>query len=163
MSAFAYLAAVTLLKTPADLGNVIRQRRKALGWDQARLAHESGVSRQWIIDIEKGKPRAELQLVLRTANVLGLRLTASGPNADVEGVDIPAVDIDSILERHRLIPPAPAAAITTPHRSSGAAGTSYAQLLAQARERLGPTDVPNRQLHDTRGTYLVKPKKKKAP
>ena len=68
---------MSILKTPADLGNVIRQRRKALGWDQARLAQETGVSRQWIIDIEKGKPRAELQLVLRTLNVLGIDLDAS--------------------------------------------------------------------------------------
>ncbi|WP_239692137.1 hypothetical protein [Xanthomonas floridensis] len=24
-----------------------------MGWDQARLAHEIGVSRQWVVDIEK--------------------------------------------------------------------------------------------------------------
>ena len=68
---------MAILKTPSDLGNVIRQRRKALGWDQARLAYETGVSRQWIIEIEKGKARAELQLVLRVFNVLGIELNAS--------------------------------------------------------------------------------------
>ena len=92
------------LKTPADLGNVILQRRKALGWDQARLAHEAGVSRQWIIEIEKGKPRAELQLVLRTLNVLGIELNTSTynlspPVASGQALDLP--DVDRIIEYSR--------------------------------------------------------------
>lgn len=95
------------LKTPADLGNVILQRRKALGWDQARLAHEAGVSRQWIIDIEKGKPRAELQLVLRALNVLGIELNASArdispPTTGGQALDLP--DIDRIIEHSRISP-----------------------------------------------------------
>ncbi len=93
------------LKTPADLGNVILQRRKALGWDQARLAHEAGVSRQWIIEIEKGKPRAELQLVLRALNVLGIELDASArdvspPAASDQPLDLP--DVDRIIEHSRF-------------------------------------------------------------
>jgi len=31
-----------------------------------------GVTRAWVIQIEKGKPRAELALVLRTLTALGL-------------------------------------------------------------------------------------------
>lgn len=96
------------LKTPADLGNVILQRRKALGWDQARLAHEAGVSRQWIIEIEKGKPRAELQLVLRTLNVLGMELDASTrgreacpPPAANAGQALDLPDVDRIVEDSR--------------------------------------------------------------
>lgn len=90
------------LRTSADLGAVIRQRRKALGWDQAALAQEVGVSRQWIIEIEKGKPRAELQLVLRTLNVLGLQLFTSPPAALADPMLQTAVpDIDQILESNR--------------------------------------------------------------
>ena len=91
------------LRTPADLGAVIRQRRKAVGWDQAALAQEVGVSRQWIIEIEKGKPRAELQLVLRTLNVLGLQLFTSTPAAlPADPMLRTAVpDIDQILESNR--------------------------------------------------------------
>ena len=63
-----------IVKTPNDLGQIIRARRKELGWDQARLAKQIGVSRQWIIDIEKGKPRAEFGLLLRTIYALGLSL-----------------------------------------------------------------------------------------
>ena len=91
------------LRTPADLGTVIRQRRKVLGWDQAALAREVGVSRQWIIEIEKGKPRAELQLVMRTLNVLGLQLFTGTPEA-LPAAPMPQTavpDIDQILERNR--------------------------------------------------------------
>ncbi len=96
-----------ILRTPADLGNVIQQRRKALGWDQARLAHEAGVSRQWIIEIEKGKPRAELQLVLRALNVLGIELDASTRDtaplaAGDRTLDLP--DVDRIIEDSRAPP-----------------------------------------------------------
>ncbi len=66
-----------LARTPKDIGLIIRSRRKALGWDQAHLAKSAGVSRQWLIDAEKGKPRAELRLILQTINTLGLSLHAS--------------------------------------------------------------------------------------
>lgn len=94
------------LRTPDDLGNVIRQRRRMLAWDQARLAHEVGVSRRWIIEIEKGKPRAELHLVLRTFNVLGITLDAmplEAPYAST-GSSLPRIslpDIDNVIERNR--------------------------------------------------------------
>ncbi|QNR97452.1 helix-turn-helix transcriptional regulator [Stenotrophomonas sp. 169] len=92
------------LKTPDDLGSLIRQRRKALCWDQAKLAHEVGVSRRWIIEIEKGKPGAELSLILRTLNVLGLRLDATSsdlPDGHVPRV-IPRPDIDRIIDQNKV-------------------------------------------------------------
>ena len=45
-----------LVRTPADLGAVIRDRRKQLKLDQAALAKQIGVSRQWVIEIERGHP-----------------------------------------------------------------------------------------------------------
>jgi HTH-type transcriptional regulator/antitoxin HipB len=81
-----------LIRTPADLGAVIRERRKQLGLDQAELASRVEVSRQWIVGVEQGKSRAELGLVLRTLDVLGVRLetklredvkpTRKGPDID---------------------------------------------------------------------------------
>lgn len=70
-----------LIKTSQDLGHAIRSRRKELGWDQATLAKQVGVTRQWVIDIEKGKPRAELELALRALRVLGVTLTAGSQPA----------------------------------------------------------------------------------
>jgi DNA-binding XRE family transcriptional regulator len=44
---------------------------------QEDLARAVGVSRKWIIDIEGGKERAELWMVLKTLQVLGLSLSIS--------------------------------------------------------------------------------------
>lgn len=60
-----------------DLAVLIRERRQQLMLSQAQLALQVGVSRQWIIDVEKGKPRAELQLVLTLLHALGICLHAS--------------------------------------------------------------------------------------
>lgn len=48
------------IRTPVDLGALIRDRRTKLGLDQRSLAKKVGVSRQWIVEVEKGKPRAEI-------------------------------------------------------------------------------------------------------
>lgn len=95
------------IRTPADLGALIRDRRITLGLDQKTLAQKVGASRQWIVDAEKGKPRSEIGLLLRTIAALGIVL-----NADNEGVDkpkgtgmpqgtTPPVDINSIIETAR--------------------------------------------------------------
>jgi len=64
-----------LIGTPADLGAVIRDRRKRLTLDQSTLAKRIGVSRQWLIDVEHGHPRAELALVLRLSTFSASRWT----------------------------------------------------------------------------------------
>ena len=98
---------MTALATPRDIGLAIRRRRKELGWDQARLAQAAGASRQWIIDIEQGKPRAELERVLRTLAALVLTLAIDEPDAApssriVSAVAVasrPLIDITAIVER----------------------------------------------------------------
>jgi len=62
------------LRTPTEIGALLRQRRRDLGLSQLELAQRVGVSRQWIVDVERGKPRAELGLVLRALEVLDVRL-----------------------------------------------------------------------------------------
>jgi HTH-type transcriptional regulator/antitoxin HipB len=94
------------IRAPIDIGNIIRERRKKLGLDQAALAKQVGVSRQWIVEVEKGKPRAEIGLVLRTLNALGIdlqvALQGSGEVVVVEPPFGPAhVDIDAIIDRAR--------------------------------------------------------------
>jgi HTH-type transcriptional regulator/antitoxin HipB len=64
------------LRNATDVGLVIRERRRALGLDQATLAQRIGVSRQWVVEIERGKPRAEVALVLTALRVLGLAVRA---------------------------------------------------------------------------------------
>jgi y4mF family transcriptional regulator len=58
-----------------DLAASVRQARRKLGWTQAELAERSGVSRDWIIGLEKAKPSQEIALVLRTLKALDLNLS----------------------------------------------------------------------------------------
>ena len=90
------------IRTPKELGALIRDRRRKLHLDQNSLAQKVGVSRQWIVEVEKGKPRAEIGLLLKTINELEIRLTAendSSPGRTKDGN--PSVDIDSIVSTAR--------------------------------------------------------------
>jgi len=89
------------IRTPIDVGALIRDRRTALALDQKELADKIGVSRQWIVEIEKGKPRAEIALVLRTLEALGIALTAGDTSIERRGNAQPPVDIDSIVSAAR--------------------------------------------------------------
>jgi y4mF family transcriptional regulator len=66
------------IRTPLDLGLIIRQQRRQLGLNQTDLASRVGVGRQWIVAVERGKAGAELGLVLRTLAALDLTLTVDG-------------------------------------------------------------------------------------
>jgi y4mF family transcriptional regulator len=91
-------------RNPAELGRAIRERRRALGLDQATLARRVGVSRQWVVEVEGGKERAEVGLVLRTLAALGLEVSLA-PRASRRKTREPfvpgMVDIDAIVERAR--------------------------------------------------------------
>jgi len=88
-----------LIRTPADLGAVIRDHRKRLGLGQAELAEKIGVSRQWVVGIERGHSRAELGLVLRTLDTLGMRLEMREKDATPKSPSSP--DIDAIVAAAR--------------------------------------------------------------
>jgi len=60
------------MRTATDLGAFIRERRTKLGMDQGALAEKAGTSRKWLIEVEQGKPRAEIGLILRTLKMLGV-------------------------------------------------------------------------------------------
>jgi HTH-type transcriptional regulator / antitoxin HipB len=85
-----------VIRTPADLGALIRDRRRGLDLDQAELASRIGVSRLWINQVERGKPGASIGLVLRTLMVLGIELSADPMNKKPAPTTIP--DIDTIVD-----------------------------------------------------------------
>lgn len=92
--------------TALDIGLVIRERRRSLGLDQGALAERVGVSRQWIGAIEKGKPRAEMALVLRTLRALGLDLSVHTEEERTElpsATGAPDIDIDAVIDKARGI------------------------------------------------------------
>jgi HTH-type transcriptional regulator/antitoxin HipB len=94
-----------LAKTPKDLGLLIRDHRRQLGLDQQDLAQRVGVSRQWIVEIEGGKPRAALGLVLRTLVALGLELDVRLPGQAIEAASSAAeIPLGDVLARTRKQP-----------------------------------------------------------
>ncbi len=84
------------IRSPRDLGLLVRERRQELRFTQARLAASVGVSRKWIIDLEAGKRSAELGLVLRTLNVIGLDVDIRPRSAALGSPD--AAEFDAILK-----------------------------------------------------------------
>lgn len=92
------------IRTSADVGALIRDRRKALGLDQSELAERVGVSRKWVVEVEQGKPRAALRLVLKTLEVLGVVLRTDSADRVGEGrPGIPGavLDVDSVIRAHK--------------------------------------------------------------
>jgi HTH-type transcriptional regulator / antitoxin HipB len=91
------------IRTPAELGALIRDYRRRLRLDQKSLAEKVDVSRQWIVDVEKGKSGAPIGLVLHTLSVLGIAIDAAAEGSEKpkdktvsHGADA-YVDIDSIV------------------------------------------------------------------
>jgi HTH-type transcriptional regulator/antitoxin HipB len=87
-----------------DLAATARGRRQSLRLSQADLAARARVSRQWISEFEAGKPTAELGLVIRLLDALGLRLSLDEPGVG-RGGDEPqssrTVDLDALLDDYR--------------------------------------------------------------
>lgn len=90
------------LRSAKDIGVFIRDQRKKQKLDQAELAEKIGVNRRWVLEVERGKPRAEIGLVLKTLHALGLTLSAESELAARHGVakgEIDPIDIDDIVEK----------------------------------------------------------------
>lgn len=96
------------VRTPVDFGLMIRQARRARGMTQQELARAAAVGRQWIVEIEAGKPRAEVGRVLQTLAALDLSLTIHGEGIpELREPEKPAevIDLDAVLDAHRRTPP----------------------------------------------------------
>lgn len=89
------------IRTATDLGAFIRERRTKLGMDQIALAKKAGTSRKWLVEVEQGKPRAEIGLILRTLKSLEVSI-----NVEVDSsLETPSItskskasDINSVLD-----------------------------------------------------------------
>jgi HTH-type transcriptional regulator/antitoxin HipB len=94
------VAAINSIK---DLSALVRGRRRALGLSQAELAVRANVSRQWISAFELGRPGAELRLILRLLEALGLQFSVDPVDEARRKHQAPsdAVDLDALLAEHR--------------------------------------------------------------
>jgi HTH-type transcriptional regulator/antitoxin HipB len=76
-----------IARTPLQLGNSIRQRRRELGMTQEQLAAEAGVRQRTISDIERSAT-ARFDTVLRALAALDLELVVrprtKGSSQDIE-------------------------------------------------------------------------------
>lgn len=89
-----------LIRTPHEMGLLIKETRKAAGVTQAELAERVGASREWVRLVESGtKARVELGLTLRTLTALGIALDARAP------AGMPARANRGTLSNGRKIPP----------------------------------------------------------
>jgi HTH-type transcriptional regulator / antitoxin HipB len=86
------------VRTPTDIGLLIRDRRRQLGLSQTELAGRVGVGRQWIVAIEQGKARAELGLVMRALASLDLRLSINASDAVLTPDGTTPIDLDAIID-----------------------------------------------------------------
>jgi HTH-type transcriptional regulator / antitoxin HipB len=86
----------------ADVANTARGRRLDLGLTQAALAERTGISRKWIYQFESGKATAELGLVIRVLEALGLILDITAETADTSTLSQQTgeVNLDVLLERY---------------------------------------------------------------
>lgn len=63
------------MSTVVDLGKQLYEARIESGLTQEALAEKAGVSRRWLIELEKGHYNAQLHKVLAVAAALGYDLT----------------------------------------------------------------------------------------
>ncbi len=82
------------IRNAKEIGALARENRLKLKLSQAQLAERVGVSRLWIVQLEKGKSTAQLDLVLRTLDTLGLSLEISANAFEVQSSSI---DLDKLL------------------------------------------------------------------
>lgn len=64
-----------MIRTAQEFGAAIAQARKALGLTQRELALAINSGERFIVDLEAGKPTAQLGKALAAAHAVGLRLT----------------------------------------------------------------------------------------
>jgi y4mF family transcriptional regulator len=65
---------ITPITTSADFGICLQRARKALGLTQRDLALAVGVGERFIVDLEAGKPTAQLGKALAVAKAAGIHL-----------------------------------------------------------------------------------------
>jgi HTH-type transcriptional regulator/antitoxin HipB len=85
-----------LVGSMSDVGALVRDARSRLGWTQAELCERLGVSRPWLVDIERGRhDRAEMGKVLRLLAAVGVELRARPVDRSAPKRDF---DLDAFLD-----------------------------------------------------------------
>ena len=67
------------IRTAAELGQVVRTRRRAQGLTQTELGELAVVGPRFVGELERGKPSLQLQKVLAVLAVLGIAVLLEHP------------------------------------------------------------------------------------
>ena len=70
------------VSTARELGSAIRAERLRHGFSQERLAAAAGVGARFVVELESGKPTAEVDKALAVANAVGLSVNVSSTGTD---------------------------------------------------------------------------------
>lgn len=70
--------------TVANLGHEIRRLRRRAGITQGDLADKAGVSRRWVIHIERGHVGGEIGNVMKVIRALELKLQFMRPQESAQ-------------------------------------------------------------------------------
>jgi y4mF family transcriptional regulator len=65
--------------TPAEIGVIVRTTRKTQGLRQDQLAGAAGVGLRFIVDLEAGKPTAQIGKMLLVLQALGCSINIAVP------------------------------------------------------------------------------------
>jgi HTH-type transcriptional regulator/antitoxin HipB len=86
------------LRSAEQLGAAIQLKRKTKGLSQAALAELLGTERKWVMRLEAGNPKAELGLVLKALDALGLRASLGDRDRPASGGAAPS-RLDEVFRR----------------------------------------------------------------
>ena len=88
------------LHNPEQLGAAIRLKRREKNLTQSELAKLLGAERKWVLHLESGNSKAEIGLILRAIEVLGLRASLAD-NGQLRRAphDLKTPRLDEVFER----------------------------------------------------------------
>jgi y4mF family transcriptional regulator len=70
--------------TPSEIGDLVRATRKAAGLRQDELAGAAGVGLRFIVDLEAGKPTAQIGKALQVLSALGCSVEIAPPPGPID-------------------------------------------------------------------------------
>ena len=79
---FEASAVAVVIRSAAEFGRAVRDRRRALGLTQEELAARCGVGKRFIVDLEAGKPTSQLGKALTAAREVGIALADAATRAE---------------------------------------------------------------------------------
>lgn len=81
LCAFFPIGKKRMIEDALQFGAAVASARKALGLTQRELALAINSGERFIVELEAGKPTAQLGKALAAARAVGLRLTTGSPKA----------------------------------------------------------------------------------